>query len=156
MPKTAKRYRLALLTIYHRRYDRVTCRQPNRCFYCGDIASELDHCPSLDIAASLGDGWHRVPHYLIPACKECNARLSDRPLLTPCTRAAYLARRLERDYERFGGLWTKAEIAEMGPSFQQSLRYRQRWMEDIARRVHALQVCAIRGDDWAHEWSDAL
>jgi hypothetical protein len=148
--------RLAMLSLYHSRYEPVTCATPNRCFYCGAIATQMDHCPSLGTSSTLGDGWRRVQHYLIPSCGPCNGMLSDRPLLTPCARASYIATKLEREFNRYSALWTDEEIAEMGQSFVESLKARDKVMREMLRRIHHLQVCALRGDEWAYRWSDAL
>lgn len=68
----------------------------SRCWYCGGLASGVDHVPPLSAAVQLSaDEAASVVHVLVPCCLLCNAGLGRYPEVRLSYRVAYLmARRL--------------------------------------------------------------
>ena len=144
-----------LAKTYGHRYRRIYMPHGSRCFYCADVATNVDHCPALTSTQLFDEAKKRdwPPHYLLPACGECNRRLCARALFTPSVRAAYLMRKLDSEYERRFALWSEDEIAEMSKDFQRTIRARKAALELLGKRLRSLEQCAIYGDEWAHEWA---
>lgn len=136
------------------RYASVRTSPAGECFYCGERATGLDHCPPLAFTEGLGPAWALVRHYLLPTCGDCGRRLSaTRVLETPSQRAGYLATRVGELFERRCNLWSDDEIQEMSPDFQRTIRARQVALMGLGKRVRRLERCALAGDEWADEWT---
>jgi hypothetical protein len=136
----SKQIRKALLAIYGKSYKRWFHDEPG-CFYCGDIAQVIDHCPPVIWAdqTANGDKKIRIYHWLIRACYDCNARLGSRALLSAHDRIVFIARKLESEYERRNSMWSDKEIAEMGFSFRADLISRKRILLRLLDRVRFAQ-----------------
>lgn len=91
--------RQALSNLYGRKYfDRFTIINGRRiavCYYCNEPATEHDHVPPIayigkEILLGNYEIINQIELLLIPACRECNRRLSAKPLLTPEERREYI------------------------------------------------------------------
>lgn len=93
---------------------------------------------------------------IVPACRECNATLSDHHLFTIQSRAAYLLGVYQRRYKKllkWIDNWTEEEIAELGYSLQISVERTRRDAEEVHRRLAYLETVANRinkTDELAH------
>lgn len=131
-----------LLSRYGFLYQRVFGTDASRCFYCGSPRECLDHRPPLSTLDAIGVRAMqraKIPLFLVPACNDCNLRLSDRPLPTIEEAADYLYRRLDAEYEKRFNLWTDPEISEMSPMFQKMIRARRAQLVTLNSRVRHLQ-----------------
>ena len=146
----ARRYRLALVLLHGAKYRRVMGRTPGACLYCGAPATSFDHVPSPGYADALADMRRqgRQLFALVPACTQCNGRLSDSPIFTIGERASYLERKLSNEYEKRFSLWSDDEASEMSYHFQVMIRARRDALSEMLNRIRALQLCAIHGDEW--------
>lgn len=139
--------RKLLLRQYGHLYQRVDAPR-DKCVYCGDSASTLDHCPPLSSAPL----WDRRPtsrprFLLAPSCAECNLILGDRHLVTLTERVEFIFRRLTSKYEKAFALWPEEDIREMSPEFQISIRARKRGLTLLLGRVRHAELCALNGID---------
>lgn len=145
---SAKLYRRLLIKTHGHKYKRIIGKGLGVCFYCNDTATDLDHVPSLGYADAL-DVMRRqvkIRYVLLPACRQCNNRLNNRPIFTASERADMLERKLSDDYERRFALWSEDEIQPMGRDFQRMIRARKASLTFMLDRIRALQQCAIHGD----------
>lgn len=68
------------------RYVALRGADPRVCWYCLAVASGVDHVPPL----CLSDRMPQVDHVLVPACWECNRRLSIYPGVRLSARVGFL------------------------------------------------------------------
>ncbi len=116
------------------------------CFYCADPAETRDHCPPLSwVETRKQEAWRDagVAFVTVPCCAPCNGLLGRKGLFTLKERADYLEQRLSAKFDRESTLWSEDEIDEMGPSFQKTIRARQKAVDDLARRVQNAQARSI-------------
>lgn len=145
----AYKNRKALKEIYHHLYERHYMEQPNRCFYCDEPMTCLDHVPPLSSMEGLNTAELRrygIPMLLIPACTDCNTMLGDRHLLTVAERLDYLENKLARELDKKFTLWSEDEINELGPSLQNVVRAKQRKLRDKVSRLRKIQERIVQPD----------
>ena len=141
------------LSSYHKFYVRADIPF-DYCAYCGDIASEDDHVPAVASVARLSLEFFRlnhVPLLIVPACKDCNRHLADRPIYTVQERAQYLY-----DYmpQRFSKLkrrprpWTDHELSALSGALKQYIRGKQAQELELRMRYEHLSVVAAVGLEW--------
>lgn len=114
----------------------------NGCFYCGDHAETIDHCPPLTwVESKRMEDWRRsgVEFVLLPSCGDCNKRLGPKGLFTPMERVSFLRAKLDTLYEHKVTLWSDDEIAEMSPQFQKAIHARRDSLRHLLDRVRGLQ-----------------
>ena len=114
----------------------------NTCFYCGDAAEHLDHCPPLAwIDSRTSEQWREasIPVVLLPSCSQCNQALGDRPLFTVLDRLLNLENILHVRYERDAALWSDAELEDMGESFKRSIEARRKASNALLARLRHVQ-----------------
>jgi hypothetical protein len=121
------------------------------CVYCGVIAGTKDH---LLPRTWTGEAV-RKNVLTVPACGECNSFIGDRyaSSITARRRMAHAA--ILKRKKRLIGMpaWTKAEIAELGPTLRSSVKKgihdrkltlaRLAWPEDEDYDLRAMQLSGI-------------
>lgn len=103
------------------------------CFYCGDPADTLDHCPPLSrIPDYEAIGLLREFYVKVPSCRECNTLLGASLQGDIISREQKLKAKLRRRYARVLRLpdWSPSELRAMGRTMrdeiQRSIRLRER------------------------------
>lgn len=85
----------------------------NSCFYCGEIATELDHVPPVSRIYDYIAIYDRHTPLLVPSCSECNQMLHDSLQSDVFTRfddcKKLLTSRLSK-YIRYGNIWTEEDL----------------------------------------------
>lgn len=119
--------RKRLYSIYNRLYEMHYAESASKgsCFYCGEPAGTIDHCPPLSwIEAMTVNEWlkAKTPLVKIHSCYDCNKLLGSKPLFTVYERAAYLEKVLLNKYEKQSTLWSNDEIKEMSYMFQLQIK----------------------------------
>lgn len=114
------------------------CR--TRCWYCGDSADTVDHCPAIEVAWACGTEALRsakIDLLLIPACRECNVLLGDIPLFTPESRGFWLYERLATRYKKVsdGGTFDDEDLQEFGYNLRHYLKNAAQSKQWIERRL---------------------
>lgn len=118
--------------------------EPGRCYYCGDIASTVDHVVPQSMLRTLRDlGDEAVTAVLVrfgrrltvPACRECNLVLSNSYQDTLAKRKAECKKRLRRRYKKLLRMpdWTDTELARLD-GWMQDYVIRSLVHRDIIRR----------------------
>jgi hypothetical protein len=147
-----------MLSLYGKHYSRVTTPALHGCFYCGEPATTIDHCPPVSGADLFIDRYGKpsIPFYLLPCCSECNSTLGDQVIPTPATRAAHLERKLNKNYEKRFALWSDDELGEMSPMFRKVIKAKREALRSMITRIKHLELVSIRGDEFAQRWCDDL
>ena len=106
------------------------------CIYCGEPASQRDHV----IPHSVVNGTDASRTYdhadVVPACRDCNGALTNKPLLTISERATWLHQRMERKLAKMNRQqWTEEEISALGKTLQAYVRREQSKLHEIERRL---------------------
>lgn len=97
------------------------------CFYCGDPADTIDHVPPISIVMeelSLND---ENDLFLVPACRQCNAVLSNKRIFSLYDRIQYVNDYLYKKYRREINTylnWKESdnEFKDMGFSLKEMIR----------------------------------
>lgn len=77
--------------ILNQLYKRSASVPNDVCFYCGEAAQAGDHVPPLSVVEKMGaDRFVGTRFVILPACNECNSKLSNKPITDPKNRAFYL------------------------------------------------------------------
>jgi len=88
--------RKRLMSLYHHRYAHLSPVESCNvgvCFYCGDIATEKDHLPSLATIEYCMSAYNDLQPILVPSCSECNSIAGDRLHLSLNDRFTYIQSR---------------------------------------------------------------
>jgi len=112
------------------------------CFYCGDSATQLDHCPPLNwVESKTIKQWkeQHINFFLVSCCSQCNRKMSDKPLFTLLEKLIFAVKYLENLYEKKANLWSEEEIAEMSIPFQKTIRARKKLSQLLLDRVQFAQ-----------------
>src|ERR1035437_175444 len=108
------------------------------CFYCGSIATTIDHVPPRSTRKMFDHSNVPSPYrnYEVPCCHECNSGLGDR-LCTLKERKVYIAQWLSRRYKRILTMpeWTEEELFEMSYAMQDKIRNSMRIREQVRLRI---------------------
>ncbi len=138
MSKNTSRRRVLALNSRYTWLDKDGARRV--CFYCGDPADSVDHCPALAVAYAWGTENllnSGVSLLLIPSCRECNLLLGDRPVLTPAARGEFLNKKLSDRYKKFlGGTFNEKDLTEYGVNLRSVLERHMNIKTWIERRLH--------------------
>jgi hypothetical protein len=111
------------------------------CIYCGSPATERDHViPHAIVNVALSSGEYPKRSFedteVVPACRDCNASLHSKMLLTIADRAAWQAKRLERKLDRTEKrAWTTQELEELGPTLRVYVIEKQRHKANLEQRL---------------------
>lgn len=150
MANHSNRERIRLLSAYGHLYSRhIADHLPYSlgCFYCADVASDIDHCPPIRwIEAKKPKQWRQsgIEFLTVRACKWCNQKLGAKALFTLGERAEYIEEALMQQYEKEAHLWSEAEILQMSPEFQRTIRARQRATQELLTRARAAEWRKVR------------
>ena len=120
------------------------------CFYCGDHANTIDHCPPLSLCDLQEKKWFdkkKIGFYKVQCCRWCNQKLSNRFLLTLEERAAYILNSLERLADKFV-IWGEDEMKEMSEEFQMMLRAKKLEQNITINRIQFCQQLLMRREDF--------
>jgi len=117
-----------------------------QCYYCGDMASVIDHVPAIAVAYSYGRDYFdqkNIPLITVSACRECNGILGSRPINTLNKRVKFVYETLIKRYERYLRMvdWPEDELNELNgwlkdyvqtqSNFKQFMERRFMYMEDL-------------------------
>lgn len=100
-------------SLYHHKYKHASSffvEDKDKCVYCGEPWSVLDHFPALANAAYYSAYKPHTIFMLLPSCEECNALASDSMNETIDDRRDFVKRRLKRKYRsqiRRAKIWEK-------------------------------------------------
>jgi hypothetical protein len=102
----------------HLLYDDLS----ERCYYCGEIATSVDHVPPKATRYKWESlGIYRFHLYrTVPACHECNIGLGAHCPNRIDERKRWLKRWLANRYRKVLRMpeWTDSELAKLGPGMQ--------------------------------------
>lgn len=130
-----------LYRTYNPLYTRHYIEEGYQCFYCNSPAETLDHVPPLSWIEPFGTealSKAKIALSTVPCCRECNTFLGDRKLLTVDDRLEYLEKKYHTLFDKLVR-WSDEELAEMGESFQKSIRAQQ-WRErDLMDKIRAIE-----------------
>lgn len=149
---SAKKERLLLQKVFGKRYVHHYSKFPG-CFYCGDFAQTIDHCPAISFCSVKDAKWfkeNKIKFYTVQCCVSCNSRLSNRRLFTLQERAEYIVRRLEIEAEKFI-LWSDKEMQEMSPMFRQMIMAKKTQHKALLARIRFCQQLIFRQEDFPEE-----
>lgn len=149
MGKMAKKHRNVLLKTYGHLYERHFSSRPG-CFYCGDLAGTIDHCPPISFCEIKNQEWFiekRIKFYKVVCCIDCNKKLADRQLLTLFDRAEYILKRLEITSNKLVH-WSDDEMEEMSGLFKKILKSKQEKNKILFDRLRFCQELVVRYDDF--------
>ena len=105
-------------------YNKVAYGMYMGCFYCGERADTLDHCPPISRADDyLVFNLEEERWVLVDCCRECNGLLSDSLQETIVERAELLKLKLTRRYRSLlrTPKWTAKELRELGRMLRSSI-----------------------------------
>ena len=142
----------SLHQLYNSRYERHYSSRPG-CFYCGDIAGTLDHCPPLTFCEVKDRKWfsdRKIKFYTVACCYECNNKLSNVPLLRLHERVEYILQALEKKADQIV-MWSEDEIIEMSKVFEKAIRARKAQHDIVYERVRFCQELLHRAEDMPGE-----
>jgi len=107
-------------------------KEPELCYYCGQISDTIDHVvpqSTLLQLATLEDTEItykvlRQRALKVPACRECNCLLSDSLQDTLAERKAFLKKKLRKRYARLLEIpqWEEGELDELGRNLNDYIR----------------------------------
>jgi hypothetical protein len=150
-----KTHRDQLLKMYSSRYAKhVWAFNQERCIYCGDIPTTIDHVPALVWMYCLGsERFKSQPVVTVPACARCNAWLGAKAYHTIRQRKGYIATRLREVFDRVmaSPKWEDEEIEEMGFCLQTGIRTREAIREFGLRRIDWAQSTLPWDLDYAED-----
>lgn len=141
----AQKERKRLITLYGHLYKPYSYSEmPGSfgCFYCGEPAWTIDHCPPVSWLESTRMHYmirRKIGFYTVRCCSECNTALGSKGLFTLLERVSFLRKKLEDKYEKQVNLWAEDELLEMSPMFAKAIRGRSVLQKILLGRVQALQ-----------------
>lgn len=102
---------------HHYKYHYLTAS--GKCVYCGQPKQHIDHCPPLTWVNAYGSDYfinNQIPFFKVPACRDCNLMLSDKPYFTIRQRKGYVAACLRDRFSKdlANPMWEADEIYELG------------------------------------------
>ena len=132
--------------IYGGRFNRIYALDGsfwNLCYYCGDVATEMDHVPPISTVEFFDVTREPADFFLVPSCKECNLLGGSEPLGILDARAEYIREKLKwrhRKHWRQTQLWTEEEVDELiesegNTSITRSLKAIVNSEEDLQSRL---------------------
>lgn len=150
--KIAKKHRAFLISAYNHLYEHHSSSRPG-CFYCGDVASTIDHCPPLTFCDVKNLEWFRekkIKFYKVSSCVDCNKKLGNKALLTLQERADFLMKKLENKTDELV-IWTDDEVAEMSEMFTKMIKARKEQNKILFDRTRFCQELIAKNDDFPEE-----
>jgi hypothetical protein len=115
------------------------------CVYCGEPATDRDHVVAHSLVNSASRDRTFDHDEVVPACKDCNGALNNKPLVTIAERAHWLSERLKKKLDKMP-IWEPREIDKLGRCLQSVVNAGQLKRKKTERRVeHLEQVAQLRG-----------
>ena len=115
------------------------------CIYCGEPATDRDHVVPHSLTSKVERSW--TTSEVVPACRDCNGSLHNRPLLTIAARADWLLRRLFRKQGSLKGRpWTDEELMELGETLRKYVVSQENKRLTLERRIHRCQAVTRLAD----------
>lgn len=147
MDSSVRRYSRMSLDLFYQdfAYDRKrffringTEFEGDPCYYCGEIATTVDHAFPLSALEKLISAGEEVPRSRlkrVPACSECNCLLSAFVFPSLQYRKAFLKKQLQRRYKKTLAMpdWTDRELSKL------SYRLQQNVLAGLARKEQVLK-----------------
>lgn len=92
-----------------------------QCYYCGDIATSIDHIPALTLIYAYGIDYFEskgIALVTVSACHDCNTRLNAKPAYTVQHRARIIYDRLIRVHQKLLAMptWDKNDLDNLSGS----------------------------------------
>lgn len=114
------------------------------CFYCGCVATELDHVPPLSRYHDYKSIYDRHRPLLVPSCCECNGLLGNSLQGDLNERFILCKKRLTKKWAKvikYGEIWDEdaAEYADFSGNFESFVQQAQRMAVESKKRL-----------DWMH------
>ena len=136
--KERKRRMREVAPFYRRINDQV-----DRCFYCDYPRQCLDHVPPLVMVSDYYDiremKKRDVKLLLLPSCSDCNNYLGMKPLFSIPERLEYLDKRYSKLISQTEGLWSEAEIEELGPGLKSFIESNDQVIRIFANKLSNVQ-----------------
>ncbi len=108
------------------------------CIYCGIPCDSIDHVPPRYMRAQLSSLDLIAMHEQeVPSCRDCNAVLGRRPLITITERRKYVKESLKRRYAKYLRIpdWPDSKLAELGDSLRKMIQRNLAIRDDIRMRI---------------------
>ena len=121
------------MLLHHHKYQKINVDQ-FKCFYCGEPANSIDHCPPISKCEYYKDIKN---HYLIPCCLNCNNLLANKTNFTPLERLACLKELLKKKYKTILQMpdWTDEELKEVKGQLKEYIQHEISKKEQLLRRL---------------------
>ena len=103
------------------------------CAYCGDYAATVDHVPPVLLKNEVPDS----ERFCVASCKHCNSMLGAKRLFTLLDRQMWVQLRLREKYknELSVKIWSKDELAELGPGLRGRIKRAQAKVDKVRQRL---------------------
>ena len=123
-------------------YSKIKNINFDKCFYCNDPRSCLDHAPPLSVAINLDlEKFHKSNEklLLIPACDLCNNMLSNLPYSNPVDRLGILIKKYTNRINKFSDKsWDEDEIEELGYNLKIIVNARENILDNYKRKLNSI------------------
>ena len=152
MSSTAKKHRAFLIKTYNHLYERHFSSKPG-CFYCGEPAGTIDHCPPITLCETKNQQWFaekKIKFYKVICCFDCNKKLGDKQLLTLHERANFILTKLENKTDKLV-MWSIDELEEMSKMFKKMIESKQKQHDILFERVRFCQELMFSTNDFPFE-----
>jgi hypothetical protein len=112
---------------------------------CGEPATDRDHVVAHSLVKVSDARRTYECDEVVPACRECNGALHNKPLVTIAERANWLLIRLKKKLDKMP-VWEKSEMTQLGRCLRAVVEAGQLKRKKTERRVeHLEQVAQLRG-----------
>jgi hypothetical protein len=136
---SASKHRKLLERLYNERY-KLHLISRDGCFYCGDAAGTVDHCPPLAWCDVKEKKWfeeRKIKFWLVKCCNICNRWLRDKPIFTLEERTLEIKLLLEKKLNSMVS-WEKWEQEEMSSMFKKMIKAKNIEKQKVQKK---LQIC---------------
>ena len=152
MNKQAQKHRDFLLKTYWHLYEKHFSSRGG-CFYCGELAGTVDHCPPISFCDAKDQKWFKeknIKFYKVSCCLDCNKKLGAKQLFTLFDRANYILNKLETSTNKVVN-WSQDEMQEMSAMFEKMIQAKQDRNKTLFERVRFCQELIVKPNDFPLE-----
>lgn len=152
MSKQSEKHRALLIKTYGHLYEKHFSSRTG-CFYCGEPADTIDHCPPISFIDVKDQKWFKskkIKFYKVSSCFDCNKKLGAKQLLTLQERANFILSRLETSTDKIV-YWSQDEINEMSAMFEKMIQAKKEKNKILFERVRFCQELLVKPDDFPIE-----
>jgi hypothetical protein len=152
MSKKSQKHRELLIKTYGHLYEKHFSSRAG-CFYCGDIASTVDHCPPISFCDVKDQKWFKeknIKFYKVSSCFDCNKKLGAKHLFTLYERANFIMNKLETQTDKVVN-WSQDEMQEMSAMFEKIIQAKQEKNKILYERVRFCQELIVKPNDFPLE-----